>query len=364
MTVKFQCPDCGRLLEAAAAPDKMARCPYCGVAVEIPAALGRLPSPHIRPGRRGRLQVTPEQSTERGQADAAEEAGARAMPWVISVCFHLGLGLIFMFVAMIVKPPARVLSVTIPAAVLSEAPGQVDPTRSDRPDRSSQRFRQVQASETRERNIPEDTGETDEQVTLIGRGAGGMPREQGDFGPRGRGPIFAGIPSSSASCVVYLIDRSGSMIDSFNAVRLEIASSVARLGARHHFHVILFAQGRVLEKSPPWMTPGTERYKLALADFLASVRPGKQTDPIPAIGRAFDVLTETPCGEEKVIFLLTDGVFPDNRKVVETINRRNVGKQVRVHTILYGHRPREAEEVMRRIARENGGQYRFVSPDE
>ena len=260
---------------------------------------------------------------------------------------------------MIVKMPARVLSVMIPDAVLSEALGQVSPTPSDRPDRSPRRFRQVQASETHERNISEDTGETDEQVTLIG-----LAHDGPSGGPPATGPIFIGIPASTASCVVYLIDRSGSMIDSFNAVRLEIASSVARLGARHHFHVILFAQGRVLEKPPPRMTPGTERYKLALADFLASVRPGKQTDPIPAIGRAFDVLAETPCGQEKVIFMLPDGVFPDNRKVVETINRRNAGKQVRVHTILYGHRPREAEEVMRRIARENGGQYRFASPDE
>ncbi len=349
------------------------KCPYCQKKVVVPEVLALLPRPLV-PSNEVRPEAPPDEVgeapyLEKEQPEAVIAVMARAMPWVISVFFHLGLGLIFMFVAMIVKPPARVLSVTIPDAVLSENPGQVNPTRSDRPDHRSQRFRRVQATVTHERDIPEDTGETDKQVTLIGRGAGGTTGGQGDFGlPTGGGggrSNFGGL-GGSAYHIVYLIDRSGSMIDSFLAVRLEIASSVAQLRPVQDFHVILFAGGqRLLEKQPPTLTAATDRHKLMLADFLKPMRAEASTNPVPAINRAFDVLARADMSRPgKLIYLLTDGVFPDNKKVLATIRRRNKNKEVLINTFLYGNRPPEAETVMRRIAAENGGRYRYISPDE
>jgi hypothetical protein len=229
----------------------------------------------------------------------------------------------------------------------------------------------VQATVTHERDIPEDTGETDKQVTLIGRGAGGTTGGQGDFGlPTGGGggrSNFGGL-GGSAYHIVYLIDRSGSMIDTFLAVRLEIASSVAQLRPVQDFHVILFADSqRLLEKQPPTLTAATDRNKLMLADFLASekVNPEKETNPIPAINRAFDVLAGADMSRPgKLIYLLTDGEFPDNTAVLETIRRRNKNKEVLINTFLYGYRPDEAVLLMRKIAAENGGRYRYISPDE
>jgi len=373
MAVDFQCQQCGQLLSIDAEPGQTVNCPHCQKKAVVPEVLAALPRPLV-PSNQARPEAPPggggeEPYVEKEQPEAVIAVMARAMPWVISVFFHLGLGLIFMFVAMIVKPPARVLSVTIPDAVLSEDPGQVNPTRSDRPDSSPQRFRRVQASETHERDIPEDTGQTDKQVTLIGRGAGGTIGGPGDFGLSTSGgggrSNFAGT-GGNAYHIVYLIDRSGSMIDSFLAVRLEIASSVAQLRPVQDFHVILFAGGqRLLEKQPPGLTAATDRNKLMLADFLKPVRAEASTNPIPAIKRAFEVLAGADMSRPgKLIYLLTDGVFPDNKKVLEIIRRRNKNKEVLINTFLYGNRPPEAERVMRKIAAENGGRYRYISPDE
>jgi len=164
--------------------------------------------------------------------------------------------------------------------------------------------------------------------------------------------------------VVYLIDRSGSMIDTFDTVRREMLLSIAGLAPNRKFHVVLFADGRPVEKSPRGMTPATEAAKVRLVKFLKPVRASGQTDPIPAINRAFDALAKGSAGKVAIIHLLTDGVFPDNDAVLKTIRRRNASGRIQINTILYGNRPPIAEEVMSRIAAENYGKYRFISRDE
>lgn len=83
-----------------------------------------------------------------------------------------------------------------------------------------------------------------------------------------------------------------------------------------------------------------------------------------AINRAFDVLSKANKRPGKLIYMLTDGAFPNNEDVLKAIRARNVSGEVLINTFLYGCRPVVAEEVMVRIADENGGEYRYVSPDE
>lgn len=170
---------------------------------------------------------------------------------------------------------------------------------------------------------------------------------------------FLGI-GVTAQSVVYVVDRSGSMLDKFDAVRNEILSSISHLDPnQHQFHVILFSTGPPREMMNERLVPALPQHKATAADFLRGVDPGGRTDPLPALERAFDVL-EGGKGEGKVIFLLTDGAFPDNEKAIATIKERNQDKKVRIFTILYWERSKEAEEMMKRIAQENGGRYRYV----
>ena len=170
---------------------------------------------------------------------------------------------------------------------------------------------------------------------------------------------FGGL-GGNAYHTVYLIDRSGSMFDILDAVKKEVMNSVKELSQIRDFHVIMLADGDPLEKKPMTLTPPTEEHKLALAEFLVKIKAEGTTNPVKGVNRAFDVLKKANRLPGKAIYLLTDGAFPDNKAVLAAIRARNIKKDVLIHTFLLGGKSPIAEKVMRQIAKENGGQYRYV----
>ena len=173
---------------------------------------------------------------------------------------------------------------------------------------------------------------------------------------------FFGTPLE-ADCVVYVVDRSGSMVEVFDVVRTEMLLSISRLGPTHQFHIILFSKGSPIEMSARALAWATTANKLAAAEMLEKVRAQGQTDPCPATIRAFSVLGAAP-GRRKAVCLLTDGNFPDNAAMLALVRSLNVGKSVRIHTFLYGRRPPEAVKVMTAISTQSGGRYKYISADE
>ena len=67
---------------------------------------------------------------------------------------------------------------------------------------------------------------------------------------------------------------------------------------------------------------------------------------------------------ESVIYLLTDGEFPDNKKVINAIKQLNKAKHISVNTILFNNNSLDATRVLKKIAEENNGIFRFVRRDE
>ena len=166
----------------------------------------------------------------------------------------------------------------------------------------------------------------------------------------------------NAAHVVYVIDRSGSMIGVFEEVRRSVLLSIGRLSEDQDFHVILFAQGQAIESPPRCLVPPTEANKLQAAEFLAAARAGSQSDPVPALRRAFDVLEAAPSGG-KLIYLLSDGVFPDGPVVLATIHTRNKDKDVHINTYGCGGGNASATAMLQEIARATGGLFRQVGPE-
>jgi hypothetical protein len=192
------------------------------------------------------------------------------------------------------------------------------------------------------------------ELSILGLGAGGS-----DFGRYGLGvgggdtaPQFFGLGGTArgATRIVYVVDRSGSMTGTFGAVRDELKQSVERLRRSMRFHVIFFNAGAPLENTPKDLVHASREEKTALADFLDTVQPQGNTDPLPAMRRAFALNPE-------VIYLLTDGEF--DPKLVEELRKWNSKKQVRIFTIAYVSQGGAA--LLEQIAREHNGQYRFVS---
>ncbi len=183
-------------------------------------------------------------------------------------------------------------------------------------------------------------------------------------GPRGGGPESFGTgrggldeifpPNEEARKIVYVVDRSGSMTDSIDYVKEELKRSIGELAEEKEFHVLFYSSGPCVEMPMRRLVDATGRNKQFAYEFVDGIIAQGETDPSDALRRAFAVRPE-------VIYLLTDGEF--DRAIVGLVRGLNAGGRVRVHTIgfLYTRPGTSAEGVLKQIAAENGGNYKFVS---
>jgi len=376
MTARFRCPQCRQALRSKISDDPekgfVLKCPQCGGRLVVPPALARLPSPQVDGSEAVFADEGPIGQRRRA---AVVPMLTRCMPWMMSVFLHMALALIFMLVAMITVPELHDLISFAPQCnvPMESAPiyTRSVPIPNYAPRSAGGRPRAGENGGLKPAARPQDISDSEvigPSSVLTGLESQGDPAKL--LGGLGGGAMFGlggggwGIGGGRLPDVVYLIDRSGSMVDAFDVVRRQMLLSVGRMEPYRKFHVVLFSDGQPLEKSPRRMTPAGPRAKLGLVEFLGPVRAQGKTDPIPAINRAFDVLAGGSSGRPVIVYLLTDGVFPDNQAVLEAIRRRNARGLVRINTILYGNRPPIAEKVLARIAADSGGEYRFISRDE
>lgn len=204
-------------------------------------------------------------------------------------------------------------------------------------------------------------------VTLGGwvRKTDGVFRPTGGLTPTSQPTVrFFGIQTTRPDRVIYVMDKSGSMLKTFDLVRQELIRSINDLDETQQFHVILFADNVptefVVGKRPAFQ-PANAANKKALAAWMEDKVPASTaglTDPQASMKRA---LALAEAEQWTLVYLLTDGMFPDDTlKLLRTLN---AGKKVIVHTILFGEDNRpdgKAEKLLRAIAEENGGTFRFI----
>ena len=162
---------------------------------------------------------------------------------------------------------------------------------------------------------------------------------------------------------VYVVDCSGSMIgEKFDAARHEVLRSAHNLLAYQKFYVIFFSD----EAYPMFSDPVSGRQNAQATQPESAALPAEDanlerlrawiqgfsiqggTDPRQAMIAALEL-------QPDAIFMLTDGAF--EAQTVDVIRQRN-DKRVAIHTIAF--KDRSGEPLLRRIAEENGGEYRYV----
>lgn len=164
--------------------------------------------------------------------------------------------------------------------------------------------------------------------------------------------------------VVYLVDRSGSMLDTFNAIRREVVTSFGKLSDKSYFQVIFYADDSPIECPRHKLAKADDANKDQAYESAMAIRPLGQGNPVPALKRAFETLSKADkTAGGKIIHFISDGRFPDNKQVLKTIRWSNRDKRIIVNTYLYGRCPPVAVAVMKQIATENGGGYRYVIGD-
>ena len=338
--------------------------------------------------------------------DTVETVLARAMPWAISLFLHVGLAMVMMLVAMMAMGSPRQPVGPQDSPTLGLA-GPLEWPRVGGPDQGpyigpgpkgkggangdadlSVWVPDDQRDYMKKTDKPVDglmsgTSHLDSLIAVIG--FGGQVRqglnqkpflgEVGILRRRARGfgdpndPNAGGGGGRGPCSVVFVIDRSGSMVESLDRLVREMGDAIAYLGDesvenRDYFHVIFFAGGAPLENAPRRLVPATAGNRKNAAEFLETIRAEGQTDPVPALRRAFEVLHQAEPKTGKMIYFLTDGVFGDNAAVLEVIKKMNQKKDVHIFSFLYGHCPEDAVKVMKQVASENGGRYKYVALDE
>lgn len=406
--INFRCERCGKLVSAPAEGDRT-RCPNCRKRLEVPQALRTLPSPQIaRSLPQAAAAAVAAQEAPPREAQEVEKVMAGVMPWVMSMFFHISVLVVLAFLTLMivhepteakVGPPPRVDFTPDPTNVgkldFPPGPGWTKKMPGINPDKPENKLKKGKLgnpwnddSDTRlhkDRAGNDDRiGATKSQVDVIGLDkGGGTAKFEGDAGGVGKPGFFntgrrgigRGGPDEDGDGgdggggggnyyhIVYVLDRSGSMLDSLDAVRLELIRSISRLSPRQDFHVIWYNDGQPKENPPSRLVPASDDNKRESAAFLKTVTAVGQTDVIPAMKRAFAVLNAAPDNKGKLIYLLTDGEFSDNEKVLKEVKSLNAAGNVKVCTILYHHRSPEAEKVLRQMAIDSGagaGGFRFV----
>lgn len=166
---------------------------------------------------------------------------------------------------------------------------------------------------------------------------------------------------ANAHHVVYVIDRSVSMIDSFEMVKREIATSVGELTAAQYFSVVIATRAAPAVRPANRLAPAVEKHKLDMVRSVKYVRPLSSTAVAPAMTRAFELLRlADPSRQGKVVFFVTGRMPPDAGDLEKLIRKLNADKDVRINTCLYWDRSRMAARLLKRIARENSGDYAFI----
>ncbi|MCL2646419.1 MAG: VWA domain-containing protein [Phycisphaerales bacterium] len=188
-----------------------------------------------------------------------------------------------------------------------------------------------------------------------GNGAGGVLAPYGVPNLGGRiGTKFYGLPS--AKKIVYILDHSGSMLDTFDFLRQEAIRAVNAMLPVQSFSVVMFSERESVIF--PQLQRATTETKKDFASKLQNFRAQGMNDDLldPAL-KAFEAAFAM---QPEEICFLTDGRF-DPRLIDIVTNRLNKARKVRVNTLAFVINDPTSEDQLKELARKNGGSYKFVS---
>ncbi len=190
-----------------------------------------------------------------------------------------------------------------------------------------------------------------------GAANGGSPPSQRELASGGAVGCLWGVGAGQqASSYVYVLDRSGSMHDTFHLLQRELLRAIGSLHDHQRFDVIWFSEGPAQALSPT-LLPATAENKRRAFDAIRAISPGGRTQPLDALRQGLSLHAE-------VLFLLSDGDFGEQNAQVLVAVQQHRAQAVApiVHTILFAFDGGEtANPILRRIAEVGGGTYKHIA---
>jgi len=160
--------------------------------------------------------------------------------------------------------------------------------------------------------------------------------------------------------VVYVLDRSGSMVGHWLWARDDVLEAVGALPAGQRFALVIFGTNEPLSVYPA-AGLASSGGKGRADKLLLQANPAGDTDIVAALSRAFDVMAAAKPGRAQVIRLYTDGLFPAGQAVENLLEQRNAEGRVRIDTFLYGMPLPRAVGILQQIAHTSGGKFTYVT---
>ncbi|MGE3316846.1 MAG: VWA domain-containing protein [Planctomycetaceae bacterium] len=176
---------------------------------------------------------------------------------------------------------------------------------------------------------------------LGGKGSGRGGPSVGFFGTKEAGAKF-----------VFVVDGSGSMQGArFERALAELRKSIKDLKSWQKFSIIFFNDIPVPLYHPNGeakLYASTSAQRVKANKWMKQIQPDGGTEPTEALKQALAM-------QPDVIFFLTDGEIPEETRAItmEANRYRTI-----VHTIAF--ESRDGEEMLKGIAKDNGGRYRYV----
>lgn len=304
---------------------------------------------------------------EESLGDEANAVLLSLLPWGVSFLFHVGVVLLAIFVVWsTIDPLNQEEEVVIPIARLSVTPGAPLTMKTIKKKiKSKQRVMTKSVRET-PTNL---SNQVDAKIPLIGA-AGGSPGKASPFGTTLRTESGARATmygsGGNARRLAYIIDASGSLLDSMPFVINEIKRSISELSDQQSFTVIFFQGDDVLEVPPSGLKKANSELKKQAIRWVdmssGNIIPHGSSNPVKAIKLALRY-------KPQLMFLLSDnitghGQYEMNQKrLVDEIKKAN-SAHTKINTIQFlypdplvtvGLKP-----TMELISKNTGGIYKFV----
>ncbi|MCC6238903.1 MAG: hypothetical protein IT448_01190 [Phycisphaerales bacterium] len=215
------------------------------------------------------------------------------------------------------------------------------------------------------------------------RGQGGMGTGQGDIGsgaapfgiPGGGGGVgpksrFMGT-SGNATQILFICDASGSMTGpKLDILKDQIRRSIDSLKPVQFFNVIFFNNNLAIPLDKTRLLAANPEGKRRAYEFLNSVTPGPDSNPIPALQLAFRM-------QPQLIYFLTDGEFEfalnANDRVSGVLAELNKDGRAKINTIAFVSADEKGAltahaapfvELLKKIAADHGGVFKLAAVDE
>lgn len=311
--------------------------------------------------------------------DEVNEALMTVLPWGISIVFHAAIVLLAVFAVYSTVVQSDEEEIIIPVLKLGETPGApLEMTQIQTMDQKPQEKRTIQQvqrpQEQKKSEASGNDGKVGMKTLVIGSGGLGGGGKGAPFnttmeaGAQFKTAMFGA--GGNAKKIVFVIDATGSLIDSFPFIVKELTRTVNGLSERQSFAVIFYNGEKMMDAAGEGLRKADDQAKKAVIEWIA---PEKHNIEIKGKGNPVKAIQKALRMKPDLLFLLSDNITGQGQYMVEQdfllseIKRANASN-TKINTIQFIYKdPMEqfgGKPTMQLIAEQTGGIYKFVSEED